>query len=320
MKRLAILFCFTISLYSCEKPKDSAKILNGTPIASIVFDSHATAWIGTIKQGIIKYNSGTMTYYNSTNSNFQDTAIISDIKVDSKGNVWIGGYGITKYDGNNFVTYTSKNSPIPVDWVTSIAIDSKDNIWFNSCRAGEGGIVKYDGTIWTVYTPDNSPMPINYVKSIVIDKYDNVYLALQEKAFHTALAKISYDNNWSFIDLGFTPFWFGNILINNKNELCGSIDYSIYPIPVLTLPGPQVFVYRGATTIQLKFDDNLLSSKAISIDKDDNIQCFGYSGSYAIYNGNKWSVDYSSFEDIFAIVQSPDNKFWFGTSTGIVVK
>jgi ligand-binding sensor domain-containing protein len=299
------------------------KILDGKPIASIAFDNNGTAWIGTIKQGIVKYKSGSVTYYNSSNSDFQDTAIIRDIKVDSKGNVWIGGYGITKYDGNRFVTYNSKNSPIPVDWVTSIAIDSKDNIWFNSCRGGEGGLVKYDGKNWTIYNPDNSPMPVNFVQSIAIDKFDNIYLALQENVFHATIGKISKDNTWTFItntDLGFNPFWFGNIVINNDNELCGSIDYLIYPVPVETLPGPQVFIYNGATTTQLKFDDNPLSTKAISVDKDNNIRCFGYSGSYSIYNGIKWSVDYSSFEDIFAIVQTPDNKIWFGTGTGIVIK
>ena len=324
MKKLAILFSLTITFCSCEKHNNSTKILDGYPIASIAFDSHGTAWIGTHNQGIIKYNSGTVTYYNSTNSEFKDTSIIRVIKVDSKDNVWIGGIGLTKFDGNSFITYTSKNSPIPEDWVTSIAIDSKDNIWFNSCRYMQGGIVKYDGINWTMYTPDNSLMPINYVKSIAIDKNDNIYLAFQEKVRHIILAKISKDNTWSFIsniDLGFTPYWIGNIKINAKNELCGSIDY--FPLPWNpgdTLPGPQVFIYNTAATTQLKFDNDPNSVKGISIDKDENIWCFGYSGAHSVYNGYKWSIDYFSYEDIYAIEESPNNKMWIATGNGIYIE
>ena len=90
----------------------------------------------------------------------------------------MGCDGIMKYDGTNFTLYNSTNTPIPEDFVYSIAIDSKDNIWFTSCRFREGGIVKYDGTDWNVFTPENSDLPVNMVQSIAIDQNDNVWLAL----------------------------------------------------------------------------------------------------------------------------------------------
>lgn len=66
--------------------------------------------------------------------------------MDSKNNIWISGEGLCKFDGEGFEHYTSQNSDIPVDLVQSIAIDSKDNIWFNT----SAGYAVYDGDKWAV--------------------------------------------------------------------------------------------------------------------------------------------------------------------------
>lgn len=324
-----------ISFNSCRKYKEddnphfNEKILDGFAITSIAFNSHGTAWIGTLDQGIIKDSLGYTTIYNSNNSTFQDTSIIWDIKVDKKDNVWIGGHDLTKYDGNKFITYNSGNSPIPEDWIYCIAIDSKDNIWFTSCRSGQGGLVKFDGINWEVFTPDNSLLPVNYIKSIAIDKNDNVWLALQEKVNKTYLVKIS-DSDWTIYDnsnLGFKPFWYANIETNSKNQLCAGIDYTMWLYPE-NPTGPQVFVYDGTNSTQLKFDTNS-DLHSILIDKEDNIWCIAtYIGEnfeeinvYAVYDGTKWFTDYTSLKNeyLLCIEQAPDNKIWIGTNNGIYI-
>lgn len=326
MKKLIILIGIMVSIGSCKKPvwdlktTFNKKILEGYFIKSIAFDSHGTAWIGTFKQGLIEYNSGKITVYNSSNSSFPDTSVIWDIAVDSKDNVWIGGDALIKYNGNTFTTFNSNNTIIPEDFIYSIAIDSKDNIWFTSCRFRQGGIVKYDGINWTVFTPANSQLPINFVKSIALDKDDNVWLALQEGVNHTYLVKIKntdwkiYNNN----DLGFSPYWYANIQINSKNQLCGGIDYSLSS--QMENSGPQVFVFNGTNATQLKFDGNT-DICCIQVDKDDNIWCLGNSSVYAVYNGDKWFTDNTTFKNagLFCIEQAPDNKIWIGTGDGIYI-
>jgi ligand-binding sensor domain-containing protein len=180
MKRIGLLITICISLISCDKSNDIApeiintdfktKILDGYFVKSIAFDKQGNAWIGTFKQGLIKYNSIGATIYNSTNSIISDTSVIYDLVIDSKNNVWIACEGLIKFDGSSFKHYSSSNTPIPEDFVSSIAIDSKDNIWFSSSRFRQGGIVKYDGTDWTVFTPDNSDLPINFVQSLQLTK------------------------------------------------------------------------------------------------------------------------------------------------------
>ena len=328
MKKLVLFFCILISLHSCEKSGDTPKIINkefntkildGYFIKSIAFDNQGNTWIGTFKQGLIKYNSGETVVYNSSNSIIPDTSVIWDIAVDSKSNIWIGCEGLIKFDGENFTCFNSKNTKIPEDFVYSIAIDSKDNIWFTSCRFRQGGIVKYDGTNWTVYTPDNSDLPVNSVTSIVVDNNDDVWLALSEIVNNSYLVRIS-DNNWIIYtgdDLGFSPYYLGNIQINSKNEVCGAIDYSLSSLWIN--PGPQVFIFDGNTSVQLK-NDSISHIKSITVDKEDNIWCVAYGG-YGVYNGNNWFIDNSSFKgvSVFAIEQSQDNKIWIGTGDGIYI-
>lgn len=328
MRKILTILTIGIILISCEKTNENpeplqtdfkTRILDGYFINSIAFDNIGNTWIGTFKQGLIKYNSSETVIYNSENSIISDTSVIYDIAIDSKNNVWISCDGLIKYDGTSFVKYSTDNSPIPEDFISSIAIDSKDNIWFSSSRFRQGGIVKYDNTNWTVYTPDNSDLPVSFVRSVAIDASDNVWLALNEIVNDSYLVKISNDNwtTYTSSDLGFTPYYFGNIEINSKNELCGSIDYSLSSM--ISNSGPQVFVYNGNSSAQLQFD-NESNIKFISIDNQDNIWCGTYGG-FAVYNGQEWTIDNSSFKDlsVFTIEQSPDNKMWIGTGSGIYI-
>lgn len=295
------------------------KILSSFFVTSITFDSKGNAWIGTFKQGLIKYSSSGIVFYNFTNSTLPEDLVIWDIEVDSRDNVWIGCDGILKFDGSDFHMYNSSNSEIPEDFVYSIDIDSRDNIWFTSCRFRMGGIVKYDGNTWHVYTPENSDLPVNLVQSISIDKDDNVWLALGEIVNKTSLVKIS-GNSWTLFndsDLGFSPYYFGNICINSRNEICGAIDYSLSS--TMVQDGPQVFVFDGSRCEQLSFD-NMTRTKSLSVDWENNIWCVLYDG-YAVYNGEKWFVDQTNFRDngVFTIEPSPDKKIWIGTGDGIYI-
>jgi len=331
MKNITLISVLLISLTSCEKatfldnspgnPDTSfdTKILDGYFVKSIAFDSKGNAWIGTFKQGLIKYNPRETIIYNSSNSILPAGMVIWDIAVDSKDNVWIGCDGIIKYDGNKFTHYNTSNSPIPEDFVYSIAIDSKDNVWFTSCRFREGGFVRFDGNDWEVFTPDNSDLPVNSVKGIAIDSDDNVWLALSEVVNNTYLIKISGTNWKTFTseDLGFVPYYFTNIDINSQNKICGAIDYSLSSLGIN--PGPQVFIFDEHYTEQLRISD-MARIKSLTVDDEDNIWC-SMSGGYAVFNGEGWNVDDSTFREssVFTIKQATDKRIWLGTGDGIFI-
>ena len=331
MRKYVCLLVIAIFLTSCEKSPDSRrnpgnpdttfgnKILTGYFVTAIAFDSQSNAWIGTFRQGLIRYKNGEAIVYNSSNSPIPDNSVMWDIAVDSKDNVWIGCEGMIKFDGVNFTLYNSQNTPIPEDFVHSIAIDSKDNIWFTSSRFREGGIVRFDGNTWKVFTPENSDLPVNLVQSIAVDHNDNVWLALGETVTESFLVKISGSNwtTYSRDNIGFTPYYFGNIDINSRNEVCASIDYSLSSS--MFHSGPQAFVFDGYSSIRLQLD-SITMIKSLKVDNEDNIWCNTYNG-FAVYNWEKWTINDSIFKGIgsFTIEQSPDKKIWIGTGDGIYI-
>ena len=154
-------------------------------------------------------------------------------------------------------------------------------------------------------------------RSVTIDKDDNVWLALAEIVNNSYLVKIS-GNKWTTYtndDLGFIPYYLGNIQIDSKKRLYGAIDYSLSSMYIHK--GPKIFMFDGNETEQIK-NDSISNINFITIDNQDNIWCATHNG-YAIYNEQKWTIDNFTFKDvgIFAIEQAPDNRIWIGTNNGI---
>lgn len=333
-KQFAFIFLVLMIFTSCEKISDNPEIirvpgdpntnfnqyiLEGYFVKSIAFDSEGNAWIGTYKQGLIKYNSTETIIYDSSNSLFPDDQIIWDLAVDSQDKVWIGSEGIIEFDGHNFIFHDSQNSSIPEDFVRSVAVDSKDNIWFTSSRFRQGGIVKFDGNTWEVFTPENSELPVNFVQSIAVDQKNNVWLALGETVGNSYLTKISGDqwNTYTGADIGFAPYYLGQIAVNSHNEVCVAIDYSLSSSWIHS--GPQVFVFNGRSSVQLKLD-SITSIKALEVDNEDNIWVSTGHG-FAVYNWDRWMRNDSIFKECgsFEIVQAPDKTIWIGTGDGIYI-
>ena len=334
MKDYVSILIVLLVFSSCERFSDNPEItripgnpntnfenhiLEGYFVKSIAFDSEGNAWIGTFKQGLIKYNSTETIIYNSSNSMFPDSLVIWDIAVDSQDKVWIGSEGIIEFDGRNFILHDSQNSSIPEDFVHSVAVDSKDNIWFTSCRSRQGGIVKFDGKTWEVLTPENSELPVNFVQSIAVDLNDNVWLALGEKVGNSYLTLISGDqwDTYTSDDLGFAPYYLSEIAVNSHNEVCVAIDYSLSSSWFHS--GPQAFVFDGNTSIELKMDSTT-SAGALLVDNEDNIWCTTGQG-FAVYNWDRWILNDSIFQACgsFEIAQAPDNAIWIGTGDGVYI-
>ena len=342
MVNYVVLAILTLSatLISCENSKDeydendifeseelgfSQKILDGYVIQVIDFDSKGNAWIGTLNQGLILYNTKETVVFNSDNSTIPEDFMIWDIVVDKNDNVWIAGDGLMKYDGNKFTLYNSKNTAMPEDAVGSINVDSKNNLWFTSCRFRQGGLVKYNGTEWTVYTPDNSSLPDNLINDIAIDQSDNVWLTVNDH-----LVKFSNDS-WKIYnkdDLGLTNYVFAGIQFNNKNLLFGITDNSFNNLAIQ--PPCELYYFDGKNASLLSNINNITSipgNTKLTIDHNDNVWCYGGIGGKNI---GVWSnknhklsiINSSEFNglSVWVIKEDANHKIWFGTEDGIFIR
>ena len=90
---------------------------------------------------------------------------------DSKGNLWIGGYGgLSKFDGKTFTNY-SPNDGLVNHSVISITEDEKGNIWVGTTA----GLSRFDGKSFYTYTqPDK--LVNNRINSLITDKNRNIWM------------------------------------------------------------------------------------------------------------------------------------------------
>jgi two-component sensor histidine kinase/ligand-binding sensor domain-containing protein len=119
------------------------RFLDGIRVRWVTEDSKGNIWIGTWEKGLYKYDGTTLR--NFTTADGLPMNYVHAIKEDSKGIIWIGtGSGLTRYDGNTFVTY---NKELCNTYVGSITEDRYGAIWFNTDKC----VMRYDGTAFTAY-------------------------------------------------------------------------------------------------------------------------------------------------------------------------
>ncbi|KPK84723.1 MAG: hypothetical protein AMS27_09195 [Bacteroides sp. SM23_62_1] len=301
----------------------SSYILPDYFVTAIDFDSKGNAWIGTFRQGLIKYDGNSVNEYNSVNTVLLENQKIWDLKVDHDDHIWIGTGGLIEFDGKSFEIYNTDNSPLLEDFVSSIAIDQNNVVWLASCRHREGGLMSFNGTIWKSYTPDNSPLPDNLIQDIVIDKYNNVWLAVNRYLIRISRGK------WTIYDesnLGFQPYHFGHLAAGKFNSIIASIDYSLSSSGHFS--GPHIIQFNGEKCVINNPEDedgNFLGYVwVMNTDARGNIWAsVGISElKIAAYNGQSWfykKIDSlsGSFYAIHTITSDPYNKIWIGTSSGI---
>jgi ligand-binding sensor domain-containing protein len=141
------------------KPKSGEE--NGYSISTpFVKSKNGMVWFGTYG-ALIGYDGKQFKIYNDDSLGLNGTTEslhIRSVMEDSKGNLWIGnnsggstigGIGVLKYDGKEFIHFTKQHQlrkedskGNSLDRVFSIGEDASGNIWFGTV---ESGVWRYDG-------------------------------------------------------------------------------------------------------------------------------------------------------------------------------
>jgi ligand-binding sensor domain-containing protein len=80
-------------------------------------------------------------------------------------------------DTTVWVSFSTKNSNIPSDFLTDIEIDNDGVIWIGSVDAG---LLKFQNGIWINYTTENSPLPSNMVHCLKLDLSGKLWIGTND--------------------------------------------------------------------------------------------------------------------------------------------
>ncbi len=204
-------------------------------VSYLFIDSKGVFWIGTWS-GVCKFNGTQFENFSvpypkvETKINQDTKDWITSITEDSKGNIWFGrdGYGATKFDGNTFVHFTTKEG-LNSNNVQSIIEDEKQNIWIGTRvsekdnsdtnkRFGSGGLNKYDG-IKFIHFPKNKGLSKSDVFTIYQDNSNDLWVSTTSNGVY------KYSNN-KFVNykvptstMSFLKDKKGNIWLGGKGGL-----------------------------------------------------------------------------------------------------
>ncbi len=174
LKYLFVLIIFTFISY---QPTVAEKWINFTNGENIRVLKHVgdNIWIGSTA-GICILNklSGEKIFLNKANSKLPSN-IITAFELDNSGTLWIGtDNGLCSVNGTIWTIYNSTNTILSNNRVTSIAIDSNQNIFIGIYNSG---FYKFDRTNWKLFNTSNSKLINDNVVSICVDKRNRVWIA-----------------------------------------------------------------------------------------------------------------------------------------------
>jgi len=189
---LTLTLIAAFALMSCERNTTASlkqpiwtNFETGANVKALAFEGD-DLWLG-LSNGIIRYNTKTPDTHEIYTPRSTQGGLLSNgiytLKVDARGNKWIGTYGggLTKYDGHQWFTFTPYGAGLTAAygndwqrysagtglgdlWVYDTTFDAQGNLWVATWK----GVSKFDGKTFTTYTTEDGLID-KWVYSMVID-------------------------------------------------------------------------------------------------------------------------------------------------------
>ncbi len=160
--------------------------LLNSEIWSLLIDRKGLIWIGT-NEGLCYYDGHHFTTVEIPKAPVKEVDAvyspdrITGIAEDQEGNLWFGtdGYGICKYDGENFTNFTEENG-LCNNTIYEIMADSRGNLWIGTFW---GGVSKYDGEKFINFTKDGE-ISGEEVSGFFEDKNGDIWFAAENNGVY----------------------------------------------------------------------------------------------------------------------------------------
>ncbi len=307
--RLFTLFFFFIQ-FQLQAQDQWINYTNGKSVNSFA-DDGTSLWVGTLG-GMVKVDksTGAASFFDKTNSGLPDNRV-NAVFVDQSGNVWIGTEfgGLVKYNGEDWIIYTTENSGINGNCIQDVAVDQNGVLWVCSVsRQIEGGyyssrIIEFDGSTWTIHQPVGS----NFSTCIAIDQMNNKWVG-------SIFGLQKYNGtDWSVWDADNSPMPVDRVTclaIGQDNKVVMGFDHA----------GMGIFDGVNTWSILNVNNSSLPNNIVISVAVDpDNAYWIGMNldGGMARYDGTTWWHWNPAFLNMPGygpreIMIDSDNRAWIG--------
>jgi len=145
-------------------------------ILSITEDKNGNMWFGSYDNGVSRLDpDGNWMQFSSEQSGLIGNRVRA-IACEAPNKLWfVTTNGLSVFNGQNWTSYSSRNSPIGNFVPTAIVIDRFGNKWIGTER---GGLFKLDGFgIWSSFQKHTSSLLDNRINSLLIDGPGTVWIA-----------------------------------------------------------------------------------------------------------------------------------------------
>ncbi len=151
--------------------------ISGTTFNQIIEDMESKIWIGSVEEGLLCYDGGNWTRFDTTNSPLPENNI-SSLEVDSANNLWIGMMGIhgglSKFDGISWTVWNLTEYGIENPIVMDLEFDSEGKLWLGTYG---DGLIKFDGEHFTIFNSQTTDLDENLeeINTIKIDGEGHIW-------------------------------------------------------------------------------------------------------------------------------------------------
>ena len=274
-------------------------------IMSLAKDRFSNLWIGTLGDGIYKFNGKEFTRY-TTQEGLSNNKVTS-LLCDKSGILWLGtnGGGICKYNGNLFTHFTTQQG-LAYNEVKGITSDKTGNLWFATWG---GGLSRFDGKSFQNYTVTQG-LKSNSLLSILRDSKENLWLGGDNGA-------CMFDGKnftWYDTSQGFTNYQVWNIQEDKQHN----IWFATF--------GDGVYKYDGSTFTHYSIKQGIANPVVMCLlqDHTGNFWFGTYGNGLYKYDGKKLT-NYNhagglSSDEVMDMAEDSKGNLWIGTIGGGVNK
>lgn len=143
-------------------------------LSRLIIGVNDVKWIGTLGEGVLRYDGTEWKSYNSRNSPLPND-FITALTFENGTNLWVGTKdGLAVFNGNSWTVYTTGNSILPDNFITAVYSDKSGTVWIGTRQ----GLVQVKGGSWTLFNKNNSKLFNNEIQALAVEPNGKLWLGV----------------------------------------------------------------------------------------------------------------------------------------------